>query len=80
MSVICCSNHDVIAITREGFGADLLLVACAPEAAGHHELPLHLLGLHLSGQLKEGGCCLIHLLHPHHFHYLTEEVTSMLSR
>ena len=39
----------------------LLLVACASEAAGHHELPLHFLRLHLRCQLKEGHRLLIHL-------------------
>ena len=40
---------------------DLLVVGSASEAAGHHELPLHLLRLHLCSQVKERGCLLIHL-------------------
>lgn len=50
----------------------LLLIACASEAAGHHELPLDFLWLHLGGQLKEGCCLLVHL----HEHLSPRTVTS----
>lgn len=78
--LVTCNHCSCQQSQRRAVGACLLLVAGASDAAGHHEVPLHFLGLHLTCQLKEGGRCLIHLLQPHHIQDVAQVVMSMLFR